>query len=386
MNRRQQFYYDQLRQIAEDRGGRVLSDRYVRSRDKMEFQCKEGHKFMAFVGNVKKGSWCLACTKTSHEVCQERFYDIVRKRGGRALTQYVNTRTRVQLVCANNHIFDLAAGAVMYNNSWCEQCPRHCPIVEKEFYDCVAAMGGKVIGVYVDTMTKVTLECEKGHSWKVTPNSILRGTWCRTCFWKYDSMVATLDEITKQRGGSYEGKYINCRTSLSFKCAKGHTWITSAGTVIRGSWCPVCRCSHGEEAVRKVLTDAAIPFVPQFQHALLPTRKYDFAFVYNGQHYIIEFDGEQHFNYVPFFHKDENMFKFKQEIDRIKTYVAILSGYKVIRIDYSQIANVSLHILTALTVNQTLYLSTPELYNSWLIYAPINLELLKTECPSFSYW
>ena len=34
---------------------------------------------------------------------------------------------------------------------------------------------------YINANSKLTWECEKGHTWNAIPNSILRGTWCPDC-------------------------------------------------------------------------------------------------------------------------------------------------------------------------------------------------------------
>lgn len=54
--------------------------------------------------------------------------------------------------------------------------------------------------------------------------------------------------------------------------------------------------------------------------------------------------------------------KKKQQIDIMKTVSAIIEGYHMIRIDYTQINNISSHIEQAFLLKQKLYLSTPKLY------------------------
>ena len=47
------------------------------------------------------------------------------------------------------------------------------------------------------------------------------------------------------------------------------------------------------------------------------------------------------------------------EIDCVKTFVAMKAGYRVVRIDYTQLNKMSIHVKTALEQKQDLYLSTP---------------------------
>lgn len=46
---------------------------------------------------------------------------------------------------------------------------------------------------------------------------------------------------------------------------------------------------------------------PKLQAIIPPifNRRYDFTFNYNNIEYVLEYDGTQHFNYIPFFHRDD---------------------------------------------------------------------------------
>ena len=91
-------------------------------------------------------------------------------------------------------------------------------------------------------------------------------------------------------------------------------------------------------------------------------KQIDFMIEHNELKYVIEFDGAQHFKFVEYFHKLENTFIERQEIDILKTITALKCGYNVIRIDYKQINNVDFHISEALKLENKIYFSTPELY------------------------
>ena len=49
---------------------------------------------------------------------------------------------------------------------------------------------------------------------------------------------------------------------------------------------------------------------------------------------IIEYDGRQHFEWIPFFHKTKKAFLKAQRRDKIKEQLAKIHGYNVIRISY----------------------------------------------------
>ena len=70
-------------------------------------------------------------------------------------------------------------------------------------------------------------------------------------------------------------------------------------------------------------------------------------FIYRGIRYIVEFDGAHHFRFEKFFHKSYDDFLFKQEIDRVKTHIAIVTDYKLVHIDYKEISRVDYHLNSA---------------------------------------
>lgn len=120
--------------------------------------------------------------------------------------------------------------------------------------------------------------------------------------------------------------------------------------------------SFGEKSCAEVLEKKCISYKREYTISSLPGRRYDFYFIYNGVNYLFEFDGKQHFHLVTFFHKNEEIFKEKQEVDVVKTREALKSGYRVIRIDYTQEGKIDDHLSIAFESKEKLYLSSSGLY------------------------
>jgi hypothetical protein len=163
------------------------------------------------------------------------------------------------------------------------------------------------------------------------------------------------------RGGQLLSTSISAR-KLKWKCRDGHIFWMTFYKVKRGQWCKQCGSSIGERDIRKVLQEFNIPFAQQFSLPMLPRRKYDFYFEYGNRRYIIEYDGQQHFEYVRKYHKSKAKFLESQVIDRIKTYSVWKSNLFLIRIDYTQMEHIRHHIITAVNSNCIVYLSNPEMY------------------------
>lgn len=92
---------------------------------------------------------------------------------------------------------------------------------------------------------------------------------------------------------------------------------------------------------RKYLTSKNIDFQCEKKLPILPNRRYDFMFEYNGKKWIVEIDGAQHFRFTPKWHVTETNFMMIRNIDIQKNYGAIASGYIMIRISKTNYKGIS---------------------------------------------
>ena len=95
--------------------------------------------------------------------------------------------------------------------------------------------------LYKNVMTKLLWACAKGHRWKATPNSIVRGSWCPDCSGRKRKTLRHMQELAARRGGlCLSESYKNVMTKLLWACAKGHRWETQPNCIRDGNWCPFC--------------------------------------------------------------------------------------------------------------------------------------------------
>lgn len=96
---------------------------------------------------------------------------------------------------------------------------------------------------YSNQRQKLLWECNKGHQWFSSVNSVLySGSWCPYCAGNRKLTLTALQQLAKQKGGScLATQYINSKTKLLWQCVKGHQWHATAFSIkVRNSWCPVC--------------------------------------------------------------------------------------------------------------------------------------------------
>ena len=234
-------------------------------------------------------------------------------------------------------------------------------------------MDGKLLSTkYVTCEDPFTWQCLYEHIWVTKWSNIRLGSWCPTCAGRGKITIEDVAKKVEENGGTLlSTEYSDNKSHLKVQCDKGHQWNAVWGNLKRGYWCPVCKRSRGEQAVAKQLTEWNVNYEREF--IIIQPKRYDFAFEYNGSKYIIEFDGEQHFEEAPFFGKQSLEDRHKRDIEKMSE--ALRAGYKVIRIDHTQIANVPYHISVGVHSNVNVYLSTPPMYD-WLKLSSIKLKLV----------
>lgn len=98
---------------------------------------------------------------------------------------------------------------------------------------------------YDDRLSKLDLMCEKLHPFTSAAKYLIRGSWCRDCKIAENRLSeATLHGIAQSYGGKYVGKkYKNNKTRIKWKCAKGHPFMRSVGSIrVNQSFCTNVEC------------------------------------------------------------------------------------------------------------------------------------------------
>jgi len=140
--------------------------------------------------------------------------------------------------------------------------------------------------------------------------------------------------------------------------------------------------SNLERAVAVALEERNIPYQRRYGIPQMPHRKFDFFFTRNKRNYLIECDGIQHFQEVPYFVARGGDLASRQQVDRLKTKVAVDYGYHLIRIDYTCEDCAERHLMLALNRierrKQCHYFSTESLYT--YLDVPLDKQMIIREC------
>lgn len=110
-----------LRKLADNMGGKCISTFYTGDKGDLEWECSEGHRFIARPNNVKNGHWCPICAGLQKGNIKE-MNKIAERRGGKCLsTEYVNNKTKLKWQCSQGHVWE-ATPRVIKRGKWCPIC------------------------------------------------------------------------------------------------------------------------------------------------------------------------------------------------------------------------------------------------------------------------
>lgn len=155
---------------------------------------------------------------------------------------YIDKNTKLEWQCELGHKWFATPDSIKNTGRWCPVCGGSMPLSIEEMQNIAKSKNGKCLSEkYINAQTKLLWECSEGHRWENRPQKIKAGQWCPYCAEKAPLNLIDLNEIAKQKGGRcLSTEYINSQTHLIWECAEGHQWKTTARTIKHGAWCPYC--------------------------------------------------------------------------------------------------------------------------------------------------
>ena len=112
---------EDMHQIAAERGGKCLSDIYDGANAKHLWECSEKHQWEATPSAIKQGSWCPTCAGNAKPTIED-MQKVANKRGGRCLSDiYLNSQTKLQWECGEGHQWEAVPSGIK-KGTWCPKC------------------------------------------------------------------------------------------------------------------------------------------------------------------------------------------------------------------------------------------------------------------------
>jgi len=234
----------ELQKIAESQKGRLISSHYLGTAIKLTWECKEGHQWDAIPSTIKKGIWCPTCAGRKRGTI-EQMQKLAEDKGGKCLSeQYMGANSPLIWECKKGHQWKASPNSIKHQKSWCIICAGRQKSSIDEMHKLAIKMQGKCLSKeYINTGSKIRWQCKFGHQWEAVPNSVKQGYWCPACAGMQKGTIEAMRAIAKEYGGKcLSDKYINTHTKLTWQCKNGHEWKNTPAVIkYRKSWCPDCK-------------------------------------------------------------------------------------------------------------------------------------------------
>jgi hypothetical protein len=248
---------EEMHALAESKGGKCLSKKYIHSQTKLKWQCKCGYIWFAKPNNIKinikQGKWCPECGG-SKKLTIEQMHILAESRGGKCLSdKYTGCETKLKWECKFGHQWEAIPNNIK-NGRWCPKCGKKRAAdanrgTIEEMYVLAESKGGKCLSKeYISNNSKLEWECKCGHQWEAIPNSIKKGSWCPECVGLKKLTIEQMHALAESKGGKCLSKeYVSSNSKLEWQCKCGHQWEAIPNSVKQGSWCPKCSKQKSKE-------------------------------------------------------------------------------------------------------------------------------------------
>lgn len=174
----------EARKIAAKRGGKCLSNNVapLQGPAKFQFECRERHRWIGRIANIKKGAWCPECGDEQLRLGLREMQKIADSHGGECLSKkYFNIEGLLLWRCKKGHDFKLSAKSVKHSKSWCPEC-RVSKFTPLDLQKLARSRNGTCLEIENDIgpLSKVEWCCARGHEWTATYRQAVM-SWCPIC-------------------------------------------------------------------------------------------------------------------------------------------------------------------------------------------------------------
>lgn len=177
-------WLEKLRVICKENQGKLLSTAYTGSTSPIKVQCRNKHVWETLPNRITLGNWCPYCAKRKVWQPLETYQKLAHSRGGKLISETYNSSTEKLLwQCKNNHTWKATPTHIKLG-TWCPFCSkvRIWGDPYKILQKIAKERKGELLSKrYVNAKSKLNWKCNKGHAWKASPDKVKRGSWCPQC-------------------------------------------------------------------------------------------------------------------------------------------------------------------------------------------------------------
>lgn len=289
---------------------------YLSGNVKVLIICKEHGEFLQRASAHLDGQGCMECRlekrRTGLETFLNRCFEIHGDKYDYSLvTKYVNSQTKVDIICKKHGIFEVTPDNHTNSKNGCPDCKKLGleKFIEKSNIKHHNKYDYSLIKEYVNNKQKVDIICkEHGIFNQRISDHMISGTGCPECT---QVRFRTPVEDFIQRSKEIHNNRYTYSSNISFKsnkdkveinCREHGIFLQQVNSHLNGHGCMSCKTSKGEVFIKDFLIKNCISFIQQYKFDDCRDKKQlSFDFYLKNLNICIEFNGKQHYEPIEYF-------------------------------------------------------------------------------------
>ena len=180
-----------------------------------------------------------------------------------SLSNYINGKTKVQIICNIHGVFEQYPG-IHLKGGGCNKCQL---LTTSEFVNKSTVIHNNKYDYslvdYINRTIKVKIICPTHGIFHQSPSSHLKGIGCKKCSFNKLSLNTTdfIRLSNEKHNNKYDYSlvdYINNKTKIKIICERHGIFYQRASSHLYGNGCPYCKESKGELQIKKLLDNKNI--------------------------------------------------------------------------------------------------------------------------------
>ena len=199
---------------------------------------------------------------------------------------------------------------------------------------------------YLGNKTDINITCIKHGVFKQSPQNHLKGFGCPSCSGLKKSTTKEFIIKAKKIHKNYDYslvEYKNTNTKVKIICIEHGVFKQTPHYHLYGNKCPKCIISNSknENLIKDILLKNKVNYQPQYSFTDLRYKKplyFDFGILDddNNLKYLIEYNGEQHYNFVNYGEKSKDEFEILKYRDELKINYCFSKNIPLYIIKYTE--------------------------------------------------
>jgi hypothetical protein len=263
--------------------------------------------------------------------------------------QYVNNSTKVTITC-NEHGDFIQTPMKHLQGQGC----RICSGKNNHSLDSFIAKA-KIIhadkfkyekSTFINVKTKIIITCPVHGDFEQIPSEHLSGYGCKKCGnntkYSTEEFVSKARKIHGDKYGYQDVAYKSSTGKIIIECPFHGLFEQRPTNHLKGQGCPKCNLPKGEQRIINLLENLKLSYITQFTFEdciHIKPLPFDFLVIKDSEKYLIEFQGEQHYQSINY-GKNKTDFDYRKKIDAIKKEYAMSNNIPFIEIPYTEIDRV----------------------------------------------